>query len=576
VHVIFLRFLGNLVRLALAPILLFARWRARSQSRWVVLQLQPRLVQFRAREKLWRRLLARAPERRTTALDELGRLTRQIARDPKFPGLLLYVPGLEASWPLCEAVCDVLSELRRAGKQVVCYLPEGGSNRELLIALACDRIYLAPFSSLGPFGVAAGPAYVRPLLDRIGVAVQAQSCGEYKSAAEPALRASMSEPAREQLQALLDSRQHSLRQAFARRGLNDDQVSEVFQSGLLSAQRALDARIVDGLAYEDELAQRLGLPESTTDEPQRRFRSAAAYLQLREARIWRPLRSKPCIAVVPLHGTIMGNGGGGLMRATLQPAALATRLRGLAGDPQVRAVVLYIDSPGGSALASELMHREIMRLAAKKPVVACFGDVAASGGYYLACACQRIVSPPLAITGSIGVISVKLSAADLLAKLGVRPQLLRTAPSADMFSVARALTSEEEAFMRTHADETYARFLDVVAQNRARSVAEVEPLARGRVWSGRDAHAKGLVDVLGGLPRALDEARSLVTDVSASVRAALEPRVFELKGTTQPAGPDLVARLGPWFEAVLPELALCELTRRETTLCYAPLPSDLV
>jgi protease-4 len=570
-----LRFLGNMVRVVLAPILLVARWRARSQSRWVVLQLQPRLVQFRVREKLWRRLLARAPERRVTALDELGRLARQIARDPKFPGLLLYVPGLEASWPLCEAVCELLAELRRAGKQVVCYLPEGGGNRELLIALACDRIFLAPFSSLGPLGVAAGPAYVRPLLDRLGVAVQAQACGEYKSAAEPALRASISEPAREQLQALLDSRQRALLEALARRGLNDDQVREVFRGGLLSAQAALDARVIDGLAYEDELAQRLGLPESSSDKLKRRFRSAGAYLQLHEARIWRPLRAGACIAVVPLRGTIIGSGGGGLMRATLQPAALATRLRALASDPQVRAVVLYIDSPGGSALASELMHREIVRLGAKKPVVACFGDVAASGGYYLACGCKRIIAPPLGITGSIGVISVKLSAAELFANLGIHPQLLRTAPSADMFSVARALTPDEETFMRAHADETYARFLEVVAQSRARSVAEVEPLARGRVWSGRDAHERGLVDVLGGLPRALDEARGLVPDLSAAARAALEPRLFELKPTAQLAGPDLVAQLGHLFEAFLPELALYELTRRESTLCYSPVPSDL-
>jgi protease-4 len=220
------------------------------------------------------------------------------------------------------------------------------------------------------------------------------------------------------------------------------------------------------------------------------------------------------------------------------------------------------------------MHREIEKLARKKPVVACFGDVAASGGYYLACGCQRIVAQPLCITGSIGVVSMKVAAPDLLQTIGVRPQLLRTAPSADMLAFSRTLTAAEQALLMEHANELYDRFLAVVAGGRGKSVAEIEPLARGRVWNGRDAHERGLVDVLGGIERAVEEARSLLPDMPESERAALLPRVYHPKGPGR-AAPDAAAALLGSVLQWLPDLALLELSRKERALYYAVSASGL-
>jgi protease-4 len=270
-----------------------------------------------------------------------------------------------------------------------------------------------------------------------------------------------------------------------------------------------------------------------------------------------------------MRGTITGDRGG-LGGTTLRHAQLAAVLRGVKADPKARAVVLYIDSPGGSALASELIHREVERLARVKPVVAYFGDVAASGGYYIGCACARVVAQPLTITGSIGVVSAKFAVPKLFARLGVHPQLLRTAPSADMFSFARVLTGTEEGVMQAHADELYQRFLTVVANGRKRAVAEIEPLARGRVWIGRDAHERGLVDVLGGLDRALEEARSLLGELSSEARSALKARVYVGKANPSTStGPEQAAL---WLADQLgarSELELLHASRHEAFQYYA-------
>jgi protease IV len=202
----------------------------------------------------------------------------------------------------------------------------------------------------------------------------------------------------------------------------------------------------------------------------------------------------------------------------------------------VRAVVLHIDSPGGSAFASELIHHEVERLASKKPVIAYFGNVAASGGYYVAAACRAIVARSLTVTGSIGVVSAKPAIADLLERLGVSAQTLRTAPHADMLSAVRPLSPEESLVLREHTHELYGRFLEVVANGRKRPIAEIEALAGGRVWSGRDADQHGLVDALGGIERALELAREQIADLPPQVRDTLQLRICAGKseGTSLP------------------------------------------
>ena len=565
-----LRLFGNLLRLLLSPIWLVARlaW-LRGEPRWVMVQLHARLTPFRRPSSWLGRLRDRGDDpAEVRALEELQRLVERVVSDRQVAGVAVRLPALAAGWATCESVRDMFRQLRAAGKQVVCYLPQGGGNRELYVALAANRIYMAPFSSFGPLGLASAPLYVQPLLGRLGIAVEAQAAGEYKSAAEPALRDTMSDPAREQLTALLDGMHDALVAGLQdARKLAPEQVASLFERALLLADDALASGLIDGVCYDDELPKRLrAVPDADAQRPPAPL-PAARYLA-RTAPLWRPLRRKPFVAVVPLHGTIMGDEAS-RMGAGLTPHALSSVLERLRSDAKVRAVVLHIDSPGGSALASEQMHRAISQLAQHKPVVACFGEVAASGGYYVACACKKIVAQALTITGSIGVVSAKPDLSQLLERVGVRRQAVRTTQSADMLSVARGLSLHEQDVLRAQVAALYERFVAVVAQGRGRGVDEVEPLARGRVWSGRDAHARGLVDQLGGLSEALNAARSLVA-VEPAARAALEARVQRLR--SRPGlglGGLRAALLAPWSR-LLSELAFAEVLRREPAAYLSP------
>jgi protease-4 len=556
--------------LALLPLWLLARRLSRPSRPWVELHLHSRVIELRVADPLWRRLVPAARTLRATSLQELRKLCDAIARDPHVEGLLVHVPPLETGWAVCASLRQMLLALRAAGKQVVCYVPEGGGNRELYVALAGDRIVAGPLTAFSPLGLASRPLYVKHALDRLGIEVQVQACGEYKSAAEPAARESMSEPARRQTEALLASLHGELQEALcARGGITPEHANEALASGLLSAQRAKALGVIDAIAYEDELPAFLAIAPGKG----RAFTPAPRYLRYHQAKLWRPIRAQPYIAVIPVRGAIAVDATG-LMQGGATLRRVVGALRAAASDSAARAVVLYVNSPGGSALASELIHREVQRLARKKPLVAYFGDVAASGGYYVATPARRIVAQPVSVTGSIGVISMKVAVTGLLQRVGIKAEAVQTTPHADMFSPVRPMTDDEAQMLQSHAQELYQRFLQVVAEGRGRSLDEIDTLARGRVWSGRDAQKHGLVDVLGGFDRALDEARALLPELSPEQRAKLLPRVRVAEQGEPPPPERSAAQAVEGLLALLPWLpksaaqGLC-LARREPALYYA-------
>ncbi|HEX4355097.1 MAG TPA: S49 family peptidase, partial [Polyangiales bacterium] len=299
-----LRALANVFRLLFAPLWLLGRRVSRPKATWVVLRLESRVSEFRPRLTLLRRLVSRAPELRSSSLEDLRALVKTLVEDPRMRGVLVYVPALEAAWATCESLRDQLTKLRESGKQLVCYLTEGGGNRELFVASCADRIYVAPYTAFGPLGLASRPLYIRRLLDKIGIEVEAQACGEYKSAAEPALRDVISEPAREQTEALIWAMHRALEAGLReRRGLSNERIAEIFSRGLLRASEAKASGVIDDIVYEDELLDRLGFqtPESDKKKPSH-FITPADYLRWRNARLWKPLREKPYIAVISLRG----------------------------------------------------------------------------------------------------------------------------------------------------------------------------------------------------------------------------------------------------------------------------------
>ena len=562
-----LRALSNVLRVLLLPLWLPARVLQRPSHPWLVLRLSPRLCELPVPVPLWRRLLPQGQAAQPSSLQELRAAAEIACADPRVAGWLVHLPHLHAGWALCEGLREVFATLRAAGKQVVCYLPEGGGSRELYVALAADRILLAPPASIAPLGIASQSVYLKHLLERVGVTVQVQATGDYKSAAEPLLRDGMSAAAREQTEALLGTLHEALRKALASRtGMDDARIDAVLAKGLMTADQARDLGLADALAYEDELLPSLGIADA-----KRSPWTVGHYLHVRRAKLLQPVFARPYVAVVSVRGTIMGDEPG-LTRTGATLSAVVSALRAAAADRHAAAVILLVSSPGGSAHASDLIHREVQLLAKRKPVVACLSDVAASGGYYIAAAATRIVAQPVTITGSIGVISLKVAIDGLLERLGIRTDALRTAEHAGMFSIMRRLSGDQEKMMQQHAEALYARFLAVVAEGRGKPLAEIDAMARGRVWSGRDAHVRGLVDVLGGFRTALDEARKLVTVLPPAQRDTLQPRAVVYRGK-QPLAP-MSGKPDPAqaLEALLPgEIAeLAGLLRREPLLYYAP------
>lgn len=544
------RLFGNLLRALFAPLLLASRAaRRRQQRKWVFLKLPEHLSELRGLPPAWRRLLAMRKRHQLTSIEELRELVEYLERDPEVPGLCLQIGSIGLGWATCESVRELLQRVRTAGKRVVCYLAEGGGNRELYVASCADRIVLVPWSTIGPLGFAAQSVYFKRLLSRVGVQVDVHATGPYKSAAEPLVLDEMSDAAREQQAALLGGLQNALEQALVEsRKLQPDALQALFARGFIGAREAQRLGVVDELRYEDEL--RLSLEENET-AGSRPWRGAQAYLAERRFRIWRPLRDPPYIGVVSLAGTITDSKRS--FRRSADRGSIVGAIRRASRDPRVQAVVLHVDSPGGSAFASELIHHEVERLAKKKPVIAYFGNVAASGGYYVAAACRSIVARSLSVTGSIGVVSAKPAISDLLDRLGVHAQTLRTAPHADMLSSVRPLSPDEMRVMNEHTLELYARFLEVVSLGRKRPVEEIQALAGGRVWSGRDAREHGLVDELGGIDRALELARASVEGMPPKQRARLKLRVCNAKaeegGALPPAAePAPASFIDDWFD----------------------------
>jgi protease-4 len=494
----------------------------------------------------------------TTSLTDLRELAAELRRDPKVRGVLVEIRSLRAGAATATSLREILAKLKHSGKSVVAYLPAGAGSREMLVASAAERIIVAPQSSISPLGVAVESRYFRRALDRIGVMPEIFARGEFKTAGESLARDSMSAEQREQLGALLDVLSSELIEALGEnRQRSPDQTRALVDGGPHRASEAVAKGLADAVGYEDEV------PSLVTGERNARLLPWRAYRSVRRA-----MPKARRVGVVHLRGPIVSRAPFSFGRMAIDErigAALraAREARSLAG------VVVLIDSPGGSVLASDRIHHELMRLAEKKPVIACLGNVAASGGYYVAAGAHAIVAQATTITGSIGVVAAHLVLSPLMEKLGIVTELVKRGARADMLSASRPLDDGERRAMSEEIDGYYRDFVDIVAKGRNKPAEEIEKLARGRVYSGVEALRVGLVDKLGGLDVAVDLCRERAgetTDVDCAVVKA--PR-------TTPKPPELPApfvqaleRLGGTHACDLLGLAL-GTTPVERVLAYA-------
>jgi len=476
----------------------------------------------------------------------LLRRLREAASDRSVRGVVIHLDRSPFSWGQVEELRGLVSDLREAGRPVVVYLDEAAGNKDYYLASAADRVYLHPAAELDLIGLSAETLYFRGALDLVGIEPEFHKRAEYKAAPETYTRHEPSDPAAEQMNALLDDLYGALVAGVAEgRGRDAADIEAIIDAGPYTAAEAEQAGLVDGLLYPDQLDRELDDTFTST------YLLDDEYLDLLPHSGWNAPRR---IAVVLVTGAITSGdsqppslfGGGNAGAATVIKALEQARR-----DPTVKAVVLRVDSPGGSAFASEDIHRAIELLKERdKPVVVSMGGVAASGGYYVAAGADAIFAEPGTITGSIGVYGGKMSLAELYEKVGIGSTAWTRGRRAGMWSTARPLDPIEDAALEHMIDNTYSVFKDRVADGRDLHPDRVESLARGRVWSGARAHELGLVDELGGLFDAVDHAREL-----AGIREGARYQLVTYDSNADTLG-DLPRRL---IRAVVPMTAPPEL-----------------
>jgi protease-4 len=478
-------------------------------------------------------LSALAAMRRTRLADVLDGL-RRARTDDRVRVLVAKVGGQRMGLAQVQELRAAISAFAGSGKLAVAWAETFGDfspgNVPYYLATAFDRIYLQPSGDLGLTGISVRNWFYRGALDKLGVEFQVGKREEYKSAAERFTEQGYSGPAREALQRVAASIVEQITEAIAQRlEISGVAARTLIDSGPFMASEALDARLVDALGYRDEVYA--AVRKEAGPDAQLLFLSRyhrARVLAERTRTLPKP--GADAVALIYASGPIRRgrSARGPLLRGPMGSDTLSAALRSATADHRVKAIVLRVNSPGGSYVASDTIWRETVRAReAGKTVVVSMGEVAASGGYFIAMAADAIIAQPGTITGSIGVLSGKPVLGQALERAGVTSDAVTEGAHADMFTASRPFHEDEWAKINSWLDRIYADFTGKVAAGRGLTQQQVHDVARGRVWTGADATGIGLVDSLGGLDAALDVARSRAA-LSDSAPVRIYPRSHPL------------------------------------------------
>jgi protease IV len=422
--------------------------------------------------------------------------------DWRVRAVIVEIAGLRIGLAAACELHDLLRSISAAGKRVIAILAgDSASTHDYVVASGAGEIVSNPDTTVALMGVAAGGVFLKAALEKFNVSAQAIQWKEYKGAAETFTRDAMSPALRESMERVIADWQTVLCETIASsRKLEPEAARRLVAAGFLSAKGASEARLIDRLAYTEDV--------ETEFDPEKKGKPfVALYRYLRRAAYRQRRRARHLIAVVHGLGPVIA-GEPPAAGDFISPETTASDIERLARVKRVRAIVLRVNSPGGSAVGSDLVWRAVQEARRKgKAVVVSMGDVAASGGYYVSAGADAIVAEPATLTGSIGVVYAKFSLPRLLAQLGVGIDYAKSDPISDAFSISREMTQAELQQVDKVMGELYATFTSRVAEGRKLDPAKAEEIARGRVWSGIAAKEKGLVDDLGGLERAVTIAR---------------------------------------------------------------------
>lgn len=459
---------------------------------------------------------------------------RKAQVDQRIKGVLVRISALEIGWAKVEDIRDALLEYKKSDKPLVALLEQevSGSNKEYYLATVADRIYLAPSVTAPLSGLAAQFFFLGGVWEKLDIQMDVEKIREYKTLGDMIANKEMTPAHREMANSLLDSIDAQFVAGLAQgRRLSAAAIADLIARCPVSPEEFEAAHLSDGTKYVQDLRDEIG-GEETPLVPMK------DYVQVDETSLG--LGVGPKIAVVYGVGDITsGESGSTLQGDVLGADTVSDALKDAADDDAVRAILFRVDSPGGSALASDLVWRATRAARKKKPLIVSMSDVAASGGYYIGAGATRIVAQPGTMTGSIGVLVVRPMVRDFLGRLGISTETIARGPFAAMFDLTTPLSPEARQKIIAEMDHIYDVFTDRVAAGRKLSTAQVNEIGRGRVWTGAQAKDNGLVDELGGFQAALQATKAAVEiPATQEVELVFYPhpkglleRVTELIGT---------------------------------------------
>merc|ERR1712176_80836 len=461
------------------------------------------------------------PFRKDVTLPRVISNMKKAARDPRICGMYLKITPLSCGYGKIEELRRQIESFRASGKFTVAYFELGGM-KEYLVASACEEFYVPPAAYFSLTGVVIENSFLRGVLEKIGIEPQVQRIGKYKSAGDQLLRKDMSDAQRTVSEGLVESIYDNFVSCISKdKGKTPEEVEELLNSGPHKIKDLAEGGWLTSAKYlneiEDLIKPRTGGPKDVLQSV-----GFSKYLTSTPETLFTK-NAKHTVAVIRSSGAISRDSSGS---NGISSASFIKSIKSVKKNKLVKAVVIRIDSPGGDALASDLMWNEIRELSKLKPVVASMVDVAASGGYYMSMACDKIVAEPLTLTGSIGVVTGKFNLEELNKKVGFNSEAVSKGKFAELNTSSRAFEDFEEDYFKAGAQKAYESFRDKAAFSRNKSIESMEEVAQGRVWTGQDAHERGLVDHIGGFDTALEVCKEM-----AKIPEGDAVRFMEVKST---------------------------------------------